>query len=471
MNYLPIFINLNSRAVLVIGGGIVAKRKIEQLYRAGACIKIVASEICSELKKLIDIHQIEWISKKFDPIQLDKVFLVVAATNDNILNKKIYQEANIRYKLVNIVDNQSNCNFIFPSIINRSPILIAISSSGTAPVLAKTLREKLEALLPNNINEMALLASKWRHKVKNHFVYLSDRRRFWERIFNGPFINQIATGNINKAQLILKNELKYNPNHQGKIILVGAGPGDSSLLTLRALQVIQLADVVLYDNLVSKEVLELIRKDADLICVGKSIGSQLFSQKETNKMLVQLALQGKYVVRLKGGDPFIFGRGAEELQAAKKAGISFQVVPGITAAVGATVYAGIPLTHRDYAHSVVFITGHCHFKNSLINYESLIRKNQTIVVYMGIIHANEISKILICKGCIGSTPVAVISRGTRYDQKVLIGTLAQLGELAASVSTPALLIIGEVVKLHSQLSWFTGEIQNNPRESFILNLS
>ncbi|PPI87761.1 uroporphyrinogen-III C-methyltransferase [Candidatus Pantoea edessiphila] len=471
MNYLPIFVNLNCRPVLVIGGGIIAKRKIEQLHRAGAHIKIVASNICNELRKLITIYNIEWISTKFDPIQIDKVFLVIAATNDNVLNKKIYQEANIRYKLVNIVDDKSNCNFIFPAIVNRSPILIAISSSATSPVLARILREKLEALLPKNISEIALIAGQYRKKIKERFTYLSDRRRFWERMFNGAFIYQISQGNLNKAKFILHNELQNKLDNQGKIALVGAGPGDSSLLTLRALQIIQLADVVLYDNLVSKEVLELVRRDADLISVGKSFGAHIVSQQEINVMLVKLALQGKYVVRLKGGDPFIFGRGGEELQAAKKAGIPFQVVPGITAAIGATVYAGIPLTHRDYAHSVVFITGHCNLKKNIINIDYSMQKRQTLVIYMGTIKASEISSVLIDKGFVKSTPVAVISKGTSNDQQVLIGTLEQLGSLAASAFTPALIVIGDVVSLHKQLAWFDGIVQYKLRESSIINLS
>ncbi|MBK4775682.1 uroporphyrinogen-III C-methyltransferase [Candidatus Pantoea edessiphila] len=470
MNYLPIFAYLYHRPVLVIGGGIVAKRKIEQLYRAGAYIKIVASQICNEIEELIELYQIEWISTKFDPIQLDNVFLVIAATNDAILNENIYKEANIRFKLVNVVDDKFNCNFIFPAIIDRSPVLIAISSSGTSPILVRILREKLEALLPKNISEIALIAGKWRNKVKKYFFSLSDRRRFWERIFNGPCINQIIKGNIKKAKLILHNELNIRPNYSGKIILVGTGPGDSNLLTLRALQVMQLADVVLYDNLVSKEVLELVRRDAEFIFVGKKFGCHIFSQKDINTILIKLALQGKYVVRLKGGDPFIFGRGGEEIQAAKEAGVPFQVVPGITAAIGATVYAGIPLTHRDYAHGVTFITGHDHLEN-ITDCVSLILKKQTLIIYMGITKATKISNLLVSKGCIKSTPIAIISKGTRQDQKVLIGTLEKLGCLASCVSTPALIVIGEVVNLHSKLTWFNSEVKYQHPKSCIINLS
>ncbi|MXP51227.1 siroheme synthase CysG [Pantoea sp. SoEX] len=472
MNYLPIFVNLHSRPVLVIGGGIIAKRKIDQLHRAGAYIKIVASNICNEIKELMEIYHIEWISTKFDPIQIDSVFLVIAATNDTVLNKNIYLEANIRYKLVNVVDDKLNCNFIFPSIINRFPIILAISSSATSPILVRVLKEKLEALLPKNINEIAIIAGKWRNKVKKKFFSLSDRRRFWERIFNGPLVNQILKSNSKEVKLILNHSLNNQSNYTGEIFLVGAGPGDSGLLTLRALQVMQLADVVLYDNLVSKEVLELVRKDADFIFVGKKIGSHLFSQKEINAILVKLALQGKYVVRLKGGDPFIFGRGGEEILAAKEAGIPFQVVPGITAATGATTYAGIPLTHRNYSQSVTFITGHYHLENNLNNCVALILKGQTLVIYMGIITATKISNLLIYKGCTKSTPVAVISKGTLQDQKVLIGTLEQLGSLAASVSTPAIIVIGDIVNLHNKLSWFNDKVKYKPpKSSCIINLS
>ncbi|WP_162286011.1 siroheme synthase CysG [Pantoea stewartii] len=471
MDYLPLFADLAGRPVLVVGGGDIAARKIELLRRAGARIQIASRELCPELQTLLDEQQLEWLATAFEPAQLDKVFLVIAATDDNALNAQVYDEANARHKLVNVVDDQPKCSFIFPSIVDRSPLVVAISSSGTAPVLARMLREKLETLLPSHLGQMAELAGQWRDKVKARFSRMSDRRRYWERIFNGRFASQMATGDVEAAKATLDSELGDQPPRQGEIILVGAGPGDSGLLTLRGLQVMQLADVVLYDHLVSEEVLDLVRRDADRICVGKRASAHLLPQDEINQLMVQLAQKGKRVVRLKGGDPFIFGRGGEELQAAQQAGIPFQVVPGVTAAAGATAYAGIPLTHRDYAQSVLFITGHCRPDSDDIDWPSLARARQTLAIYMGAMKAAEISRQLILHGRAASTPVAVIGRGTRSDQQVLTGTLEHLDTLAASAPSPALLVIGEVVNLHGQLAWFQHSAQQGARESAVVNLA
>ncbi|WP_288428265.1 siroheme synthase CysG [uncultured Pantoea sp.] len=471
MDYLPLFADLAGRPVLVVGGGDIAARKIELLRRAGARIQIASRELCPELQALLDEQQLEWLATSFEPAQLDKVFLVIAATDDNALNAQVYDEANARHKLVNVVDDQPKCSFIFPSIVDRSPLVVAISSSGTAPVLARMLREKLETLLPSHLGQMAELAGQWRDKVKARFSRMSDRRRYWERIFNGRFASQMATGDVTAAKQTLDSELGDQPPRQGEIILVGAGPGDSGLLTLRGLQVMQLADVVLYDHLVSDEVLDLVRRDADRICVGKRASAHLLPQDEINQLMVQLAQKGKRVVRLKGGDPFIFGRGGEELQAAQQAGIPFQVVPGVTAAAGATAYAGIPLTHRDYAQSVLFITGHCRPDGDDIDWPSLARARQTLAIYMGAVKAAHISHQLILHGRAPSTPVAVIGRGTRPDQQVLTGTLEHLETLAASAPSPALLVIGEVVNLHGQLAWFQHSAQQGARESAVVNLA
>ncbi|MCS3402989.1 siroheme synthase CysG [Pantoea sp. B566] len=471
MDYLPLFADLAGRPVLVVGGGDIAARKIELLRRAGARIQIASRELCPELQALLDEQQLEWLATFFEPAQLDKVFLVIAATDDNALNAQVYDEANARHKLVNVVDDQPKCSFIFPSIVDRSPLVVAISSSGTAPVLARMLREKLETLLPSHLGQMAELAGQWRDKVKARFSRMSDRRRYWERIFNGRFASQMATGDVTAAKQTLDSELGDQPPRQGEIILVGAGPGDSGLLTLRGLQVMQLADVVLYDHLVSDEVLDLVRRDADRICVGKRASAHLLPQDEINQLMVQLAQKGKRVVRLKGGDPFIFGRGGEELQAAQQAGIPFQVVPGVTAAAGATAYAGIPLTHRDYAQSVLFITGHCRPDGDDIDWPSLARARQTLAIYMGAVKAAHISQQLILHGRAASTPVAVIGRGTRPDQQVLTGTLEHLETLAASAPSPALLVIGEVVNLHGQLAWFQHSAQQGARESAVVNLA
>ncbi|MFD3242536.1 siroheme synthase CysG [Rahnella perminowiae] len=456
MDYLPIFADLKQRPVLVVGGGEVAARKIDLLLRAGAQVRIVAQALSPELEQRRQAAEVSWSAQAFLPEQLDDVFLVIAATDDAALNAEVFEQANRRHVLANVVDDQPKCSFIFPSIVDRSPIVVAISSSGKAPVLARMLREKLETLLPNSLGQMADIAGRWRENVKAQFSSMRSRRRFWEHAFAGRFASLASAGKLAEAERALQQQLENaeDISHSGHVTLVGAGPGDAGLLTLRGLQVMQQADVVLYDHLVSEEVLDLVRRDADKICVGKRAGSHSVAQEETNRLLVELAQQGKKVVRLKGGDPFIFGRGGEELQAVQAAGIPFQVVPGVTAAAGATAYAGIPLTHRDYAQSVIFVTGHCRPENNGVQWETLAKGQQTLAIYMGTLKAAEISQQLIAHGRAAHTPVAVIGRGTRSDQQVLTGTLDNLEHLAQQAPTPALLVIGEVVSLHQQLAWF-----------------
>ncbi|CAI2049177.1 MULTISPECIES: siroheme synthase CysG [Serratia] len=463
MDYLPIFADLKQRPVLVVGGGDVAARKVSLLQRAGAEIRIVAQSLSPELEQQRQQGRVLWLGKTFDPQQLDDVFLAIAATDDNALNAAVFAEADKRRVLANVVDDQPRCSFIFPSIIDRSPLVVAVSSSGQAPVLARLLREKLEALLPASLGQMAQVAGRWRGQVKQRLASIGERRRFWENTFGGRFATLVANGQTAQAERQLEQDLHRfatgEEGAQGEIALVGAGPGDVGLLTLRGLQVMQQADVVLYDHLVSGEILDLVRRDAERICVGKRAGAHSVIQEETNRLLVELAQQGKRVVRLKGGDPFIFGRGGEELQVAAAAGIPFQVVPGVTAAAGATAYAGIPLTHRDHAQSVTFITGHCRPDGDGLDWADLARARQTLAIYMGTMKAADISQRLIAHGRDASTPVAVISRGTRADQQVQIGTLEQLEYLAQRAPLPALLVIGEVVELHHQIAWFGHQSQ------------
>ncbi|MGO2369556.1 MAG: siroheme synthase CysG [Serratia sp. (in: enterobacteria)] len=458
MDYLPIFADLKQRPVLVVGGGEVAARKVDLLLRAGAEIRIVAQSLSPILEQLRQQGHIHWLGQAFAAQQLDEVFLVIAATDDSALNAQVFAEADKRRVLANVVDDQPRCSFIFPSIIDRSPLVVAVSSSGQAPVLARMLREKLEALLPASLGQMAEVAGRWRGQVKHQLNAIGERRRFWEKTFSGRFSTLVASGQTAEAERQLEQNLHEfalgSEGSQGEIALVGAGPGDVGLLTLRGLQVMQQADVVLYDHLVSDEILDLVRRDAERICVGKRAGAHSVIQEETNRLLVELAQQGKRVVRLKGGDPFIFGRGGEELQVAAAAGIPFQVVPGVTAAAGATAYAGIPLTHRDHAQSVTFITGHCRPDGEGLDWADLARARQTLAIYMGTMKAADISQRLIAHGRAATTPVAVISRGTRADQRVQIGTLQQLEELAQQAPLPALLVIGEVVELHHQIAWF-----------------
>lgn len=458
MEYIPLFVSLKNRSVLVVGGGVVAFRKVCLLKKNGAIIKIVAKNLCTELKKVISINTVIWIGKKFHPSMLSKVFLVIVATNDSDINSMIFHYAEKSCILINTVDNQLKCSFIFPSIINRNPISIGISSGGNSPVLIRMLREKLESLLPLSVGFMARIAGAWRNRVKKHIKNLRCRRYFWEKLFyNSHFSLLVEQGNFKKAHQTIKYLLRKNDsssNKTGNITLVGAGPGDVGLLTIRGLQVMQQADVILYDRLINTDILDLARRDSNKIYVGKSSGKHMMSQMKLNNFMIRLARQGNHVVRLKGGDSFIFGRGGEELQAISKSGIKFQVVPGITAAIGAAAYAGIPLTHRDYSHGVTFITGH-NSNNDQINWSLLSDSFQTVVIYMGYNNIMNISKNLIFYGRHINTPVAIISRGTCSNQKVLIGTLLNLSELIDTViDQPVLLIIGKVVSLYKQINCF-----------------
>lgn len=471
MDYLPLFAAVKDRPVLVIGGGEIAARKITFLRRAGAHVQIVARRLDPQLQQLADEQAVHWIATEFDDSQLDAVFLVIAATNDSALNRRVFDAANARHRLVNVVDDQPLCSFIFPSIVDRSPLIVAISSGGNAPVLARLLREKIEALLPGNLGRMAAVAGRWRTRIKAFRRTTDDRRRFWESAFRGRFASLMAAGDEPAAERALEAELQQPGSAGGEIILVGAGPGDAGLLTLRGLQVIQQADVVFYDHLVSDAVLELTRRDAEKICVGKRAGVHAVPQHETNRMLVEAAQEGKTVVRLKGGDPFIFGRGGEELQAAAEAGIPFQVVPGVTAASGATAYAGIPLTHRDFAQSVTFVTGHYKADSAPFDWSQLAQSRQTLAIYMGTMKAAEISAQLIAHGRERTTPVAVISRGTRADQQITTGTLEQLEELATGAPMPALLVVGEVVALHRELAWFQQTTATAAFDASVINLA
>lgn len=454
MNYLPLFIDLKDKNVLVVGAGEVAFNKITLLLRAHAKVSVIAKHLCAEIEFLLYKKKIFWISKEFNSLHLKKKFLVISATSDTSLNEEIFQLCNDRCLLVNIVDDQSRCSFIFPSIIDRSPIILAISSAGTAPVLLRLLREKIEAILPMKLGGVAKIAGEYRFLVKKYFTNLLERRYFWEKLFKSIFVEYVLSGKIEKAIFFLKSSLYNTSKSIGEIILVGAGPGDSGLLTLRALQVLQQADVVLYDRLVSQDVLDLIRRDAKRICVGKEAGIKNISQDDIIKLLITLAKQGKKVVRLKGGDPFIFGRGGEELEAAKNSGIDFQVVPGITAAIGISAYTGIPLTHRKYAQGVIFVTGHKCDDSFLNNWSILCDSSYTIVIYMGTLKAVEISKKIIMHGRLKSTPIAIVGQGTTLNQKVIIGTLDNVEKIIKFTINPSLLIIGEVVLLHKKLKWF-----------------
>ena len=459
MDYLPIFCRLDNKPVLLVGGGEVAERKARLLLDAGAQLTVVAPELDPELAELAANGSIEWLAGEFASEQLAGKWLVVAATDRREVNALVYQSANQARIFANVVDDPKRSSFIMPSIIDRSPLMVAISSGGKAPVLARLLREKLEALLPQHLGAVAAFAGSLRERVKARFASMGERRRFWERLLGADRLGQaLARGDGASAHQLADALFAEDAAAKGEVILVGAGPGDPGLLTLHALRQMQQADVVVHDRLVSDEVMALVRRDAKRIFVGKQAGNHCVPQEGINQLLLDEAKKGQRVVRLKGGDPFIFGRGGEELETLVGSGIGFQVVPGITAASGCAAYAGIPLTHRDHAQSVRFVTAHGKGGARDLDWPLLAKDKQTLVFYMGLSSCATIREQLLTHGKGGDTPVALIERGTQPSQRVIRGTLDQLPELAAGVESPALIMVGSVVTLADQLAWFG---QNN----------
>lgn len=457
MDYFPLYANLKQRPVLVVGAGEVAFRKIELLRQAGAQVRVIAAKVGAAVQQLLEQNQVQWLKAHFEPSDVEQAVLTIAATDDAQLNQAVHDACVQRHRLVNVVDNPALCTFIVPAIVDRSPVQIAISTGGTAPVLARQLRQKIEQALPPVLAPMATLAGQYRSRVKAVLTQATARRSFWEKLFADPiFTEALSAQRAQHAEQRLQQLLhtQVDTTLIGHVTLVGAGPGDSGLLTLAGFQALQAADVVLYDALVGKDVLAFIRRDAQRIAVGKRAHAHQVDQATTNQLLIQYAQQGLRVVRLKGGDPFVFGRGAEELEALKAAGVSYRVVPGITAALGATAYAGIPLTHRLYAQAALFITGHCRAEGDDIDWSCLARQRQTLVIYMGTLKATEISTQLIAHGKASTTPVAIISQGTLAEQQVQVGTLATLPALAQQAERPTLIVVGEVVQLQASLQWF-----------------
>jgi len=471
VDYLPLFFDIKDKPVLLVGGGNIALRKARLLLRSGATLTVIAHEIHQELKQLLDQHGGQALIGEYHPGLLDEKLLVVAATDDDELHKRIHFDATERHIAINVVDSPALCTFIFPAIVDRSPIVIGISSGGKAPVLARMLRAKLESIIPNGYSTLGQLVGRFRDRVKARFSTVDQRRMFWEHVIQGQVAEKVLSGRVEDAEQLLEDKLNHqDPAKQvGEVYLVGAGPGDPELLTFKALRLMQQADVVLYDALVSPQVLDLCRRDADMVFVGKQRDNHSVPQEGINDLLVQHALQGKRVVRLKGGDPFIFGRGGEELEKLKEHGIPFQVVPGITAASACSTYAGIPLTHRNYAQSVKFVTGQLKNRTSDLNYAELVHPNQTIVFYMGLHSLPRLSEQLIQHGKPANTPAAIVSRGTRADQQVLTGTLADIAKRQeeAQLPAPALIIVGEVVNLHQDLAWFGEELLTDGNHSLI----
>lgn len=458
MDFLPIFLNIKDRNCLVVGGGEVAARKTALLLKAGARASIVSPNLNDELYNLFQRGSIVYHVGTFDPMHLKDVVLVFAASSDRSVNQHVSEAANRLGIPVNIADNPALCSFIMPSILDRSPILVAISSGGTSPVLARLLRARLETLIPEAYGRLAHYAAKFREHVKRRFISPKKRRLFWEKILQGPFAEMIFSGKDREAQAYLLSSLEHETSEMpcGEVYLVGAGPGNPDLLTFRAMRLMQQADVVVYDRLVSPAILDMVRRDAMRIYAGKERDKHALPQESINHLLVRLAKEGKRVLRLKGGDPFIFGRGGEEIETLSQHHIPFQVVPGITAASGVASYAGIPLTHRDYAQSCIFVTGHLKDNTINLDWPALARPQQTIVIYMGLLGLPVLCEQLIAHGLPASTPAAIVQQGTTYKQRVVIGSLKTLPALAsaASLVPPTLIIVGEVVKLHQKLAWF-----------------
>lgn len=454
MNYLPIFLNLKNKLCLVVGGGDVAVRKASLLLQAGATIRVVAPQLNESFKLPPDS---EHIAERFQPFHLDGITLVIAATNDKAVNEQVSLEAKLRNIPVNVVDNPELCSFIMPAILDRSPLLVAFSTGGASPVLARLLRGKLETLIPQAYGRLAAFAERFRNTVKQRIETPSQRRIFWEDVLDGAVAEKVFSGDERTAEAMLLDLLEQpQVQKSGEVYLVGAGPGDPDLLTFRALRLMQKAEVVLYDNLVSKPILDMTRRDAQRIFVGKQRGNHALPQEEINELLVRLAKEGKRVLRLKGGDPFIFGRGGEEIEELAEHKINFQVVPGITAASGVSTYAGIPLTHRDYAQSCVFVTGHLKDGTMDLDWGLLARPKQTIVVYMGLQGLTTLCTQLVTHGLPATTPIAIVQQGTTQNQRVVIGTLANLSQNPeiAQLQAPTLIIIGGVVSLREKLAWF-----------------
>lgn len=457
MDYLPIFCQLQHKACLLVGGGEIAERKARLLLDAGAALTVNAYSFSPQFHEWAALGRVTLAEGEFSPALLAEKWLVIAATDRVEVNALVYQCANQQRVFCNVVDDPKRASFIMPSIIDRSPIMVAVSSGGKAPVLARLLREKLEAMLPQHLGKLAQLGGSLRQRVKKHFADIGARRRFWEKLFAH---DRLAQSLANNDQPLADRQIEELFSHQqqqcGEVVLVGAGPGDAGLLTLKGLQQIQQADVVVYDRLVSDEVMMLVRRDAERIFVGKRAGNHCVPQDQINQILLEQAQQGKRVVRLKGGDPFIFGRGGEELETLADANIPFSVVPGITAASGCSAYSGIPLTHRDHAQSVRLVTGHAK-RDGGLNWSTLAAGQQTLVFYMGLTQAAEIQRQLVAHGMPASTPVALVENGTSCRQKVIEGELNQLGTLALRAASPSLIIVGSVVSLRSKLNWFSSQ--------------
>ena len=456
MDIFPISLKLQQQSCLIVGGGRIAYRKAVLLVKAGAVIDIISPEIDANLLDVIQQCGGQHIQARYSAsLSLRHYRLVIAATDDQAINQAVFEACEADNVLVNSVDDPPHCRFMVPAIIDRSPLVVSIATNGASPVLSRQIRTQLEASIPHGMGKLAEFSGKWRSTVKAKIMNPDERRIFWEELYDSPLKEQVFNNNLAEADRLITQALTQWDKPKGEVYLVGAGPGDPELLTLKALRLMQQADVVIYDRLVSAPIMELCRRDAEKIYVGKARSNHSVPQDGINALLVKYASEGKRVCRLKGGDPFIFGRGGEEIQELFAAGVAFQVVPGITAASGCSAYAGIPLTHRDYAQSVRFLTGHLKEGSPELPWSELVYQNQTLVLYMGLVGLEKICEKLIAHGQRPDMPVALISKGTTPEQKVVVGTLADIATKVSEhqIQAPTLTIIGDVVSLREQLQW------------------
>jgi len=460
--YFAAFLDLKGKPGVVVGGGPVAALKAETLLHSGVRVTVVAPELCPRLTELTLLGAVRHEARRFQAGDLLGAEIAIAATDDVAVNEAVALAARSLRIPVNVADDPSRSSFIMPSVVDRPPVQIAISTAGASPVLARKLRMLIETAVPHAFGRLAALAARFRADSRRRYPEPEARRRFWEEVVDGPVADLVFSGAEQAAAQKLQQRLEGDAGAApvtGFVSLVGAGPGNPELLTLRALRVMQRANVVLYDHLVAPALVDLARRDAERIYVGKEKDRHALGQAEINALMVRMAREGKRVVRLKGGDPFIFGRGGEEIEALAAQGIAFEVVPGVTAAAGAASYAGIPLTHRDYAQSCVFATGHLKDGSAQLDWGALARPHQTVAIYMGVGGLAKICAGLIEHGLSPELPAALVEKATWPEQRVIEGTLATLPELAAqaAVKAPALLIAGEVVRLRARLSWYGGE--------------
>ena len=456
--YFAAFLDLRGKPALVAGGSTLAALKVDTLLRSGAKVTVVAPRLCPRLAELTLLGALRHEAKRFQPGDLIGADIAIAATDDPAVNEAVSAAARSLRIPVNVADDAALSSFIMPSVIDRAPLQIAISTAGASPVLARKLRELVEAAVPFAYGRLAALAGRFRQASKSRCPDPESRRRFWERVMDGPIAEMVLAGNEAGAATALEAQFSgKKPRFRGFVSLIGGGPGNPDLLTLRAVRAMQSASVVLYDHLVAPAIVDLARRDAERIYVGKEQDNHALDQREINALMVRLAGEGKHVVRLKGGDPFIFGRGGEEIEALAAHGIAFEVVPGITAASGAASYAGIPLTHRDYAQTCVFVTGHLRNGAAQLDWKALAQPRQTLVIYMGVHGLGGICRGLAEHGLPADTPAALVEKATLPEQRVVEGTLSSLPgiSLKEKVKPPALLIVGEVVRLRSRLAWFT----------------